>query len=85
MKREHLERKITDIVKDLTDPENRKEVTLDSKLDADLGLDSIDKVEFSMKLESRFHFKEKDDVWGDFLHEQDRTIRDVCDFVENRI
>lgn len=80
-----MEKKILNIVKSLLNPEERKDVTLDSRLDADLGMDSIDKVDLSMQLESRFHFKEKDVVWGDFLHEQDRTVKEVCDFVKERI
>lgn len=80
-----MEKKILSIVKSLLNPEERKNVTLDSRLNADLGMDSIDKVDLSMQLENRFRFKEKDNVWGDFLHEQDRTVREVCDFVKERI
>ena len=58
----------------------KEQVSLDSQFVADLGFDSLDKVEFSMNIEEEF-----DIVIPDELSDQIATVRDTIREIERLI
>src|SRR5438874_1551034 len=59
----------------------RAEVTLDSHLLDDLGLDSLELAEFVMRLEEEFEVELPDDAVSRFFTDQPNTLRAVARLV----
>jgi acyl carrier protein len=63
---------VQDILTEQLNVEQRR-ITPDADIEADLGADSLDKVEIVMKVEERFHVTLNDD-----LVEPVRTVESLC-------
>jgi acyl carrier protein len=59
-------------------------INLDSKLDSDLGMDSLDLVDVVCQIENEFGI-EISDADADALLEGDPTVQHVINFIENRL
>ena len=68
------------INKMITDTYGHREVTIDTKLENDLGIDSLDIVELCMDIEIEFDIEfneEYDNQWGAV-----ETVQDIIDLTE---
>ena len=57
-----------------------EEVTLEAKLDDDLGADSLDAVELIMALEDEFDIEVSDEEAQKF-----KTVKQIVDYIENQV
>ncbi|TRW26056.1 acyl carrier protein [Criibacterium bergeronii] len=55
-------------------------ISLDSSIDEDLEIDSIDAFEILSEIEDEFSIEVDEDAMGSF-----KTIRDIVDYVENAV
>jgi len=58
----------------------RDKVTPEADFEADLGFDSLDKVQFAMEVEETFDITVPDDLYDDL-----RTVGDAARLVEERV
>jgi len=58
---------------------DEESITLDSKLDADLGINSLELAEFAFRLEDEFGTEIKDDDISSLI-----TVGDVVDYIEKQ-
>ena len=58
---------------------NEDEITLESNLKEDLGIDSLDAVELIMELEDTFDLKIEESEANGFV-----TVKNIVDFIESK-
>ena len=68
------------VFKLITKQTDKTDITTDLELTADLGMDSLDAVEFVMALEDEFQLEVPDEILDSF-----KTVQDVIDFVESKL
>lgn len=59
---------------------DESELKLSTKLQEDLGADSLDAVEVIMAIEEEFHVVIEDEVYSNI-----KTIEDICNYLEKTI
>ena len=80
-----LENKVIRAVQHFLAEEDKDDVKFTSSLIDGLGFDSLDIIELTFLLESRLDFNEKEVVWDAFWSNREVTVKDLCDFIENKV
>lgn len=71
--------KVKSIISEVINIDNSK-ITLDSKLESDLGADSLDAVEIIMLIEDEFNISLDDEVTQNI-----KTVDDLVKFIEEKM
>lgn len=71
MKKDEIFVLVREMIADYMSEVSREDITLDSNLSQDIGMDSLDEITVIAEIEKRFNIRIDDDKWPDFISVND--------------
>ena len=75
-----MSKDVKDVVLEIIELQLGEKPELKDKLEDDLGMDGLDRIELVMDIETKLNISMADEEWGKW-----ETVQNIVDYVENKV